>query len=149
MERVDVGGSPFDYSRLLATLWADGESFMVVEHDIELTARAYMEAVQCACMWATNPYRGAGPSFDKAVMLDRALGCTRFRAELLAGFPEAVNVANSLDDGGAVCPPGHWKRLDCRLLGVLRQAGHVPHVHSTVIHHHSYEYGCACGAETH
>ena len=139
---MNVGKDPFAYSRLMAELWADGESFLLVEHDTEVTDRALRQALHCACWWSTSPYRGPGGQ-----LLTRSLGFTRFRGQLLAAAPDAMTLANQIDDGGSVCPPGHWKRVDCRLLSVLTGPPHryAPHVHAEVPHHHWYDSACACG----
>lgn len=146
-ERVDVGGNNLAYSRLLAELWADGESFLIIEHDNEITAAALQEAISCDCPWGVNPYNGAGRSWEHSALIDKGLGCTRFSAILLANVPDAAMKANAINDGGSVCPPGHWKRLDARLYGVLRDAGYRQHLHSRILHHHWYQYGCACGKD--
>lgn len=147
VQRVDVGGDPLAYSRLLAELWASGDDFLVVEHDIQLTAEALRQAGECDCVWSTSPYRGAGTSWAAATLLTRSLGCTRFRGELTRRLPTVVAEANARNDMGSVCPPGHWKGLDARLYSVLRGEGLEPHLHAEVPHHHLYSYGCACGGD--
>lgn len=142
---MDVSGDPYAYSRLLARLWREGESFLVVEHDIEVSGRAVRQARHCPCLWGLSPYAGPGPSFEGAALLTVALGCTRFSAKLLAKEPDALDEANAIDDAGSAAPPGHWLRLDARLYSVLRQRGYMPHIHEAVAHHHQYAYGCACG----
>ena len=141
---MNVGGDPFAYGRLLAELWGAKESFLVVEHDTEVTEKALRQAMHCRCWWSTSPYSGPGRA-----RLDVSLGFTRFRRELLETAPDAVTLANQIDDGGPQCPPGHWKRVDCRLLSVLTGPPHrfAPHRHAEVPHHHWYDYGCACGEE--
>lgn len=139
-ERVFLGSDPIAYSRLLEELWAAREPFLIVEHDIEPTAEALRQALQCECWWSTSPYRGAGKA-----LIDQALGFTRFRSELMGVAPDVVARANRMDDGGPQCPPGHWQRLDARLVSVLRNDGYHPHHHVEVPHHHVYDYGCACG----
>lgn len=144
---MHVGRDPLAYSRLLAGLWEAGDAFLVVEHDVEPTAEAVTQAAVCSCPWSVSPYKGSGPSHAEAAMLTGSLGCTRFSAALLAEVPDAMQRANALNDGASVCPPGHWQRLDARLLHVLRDAGFWPHQHVPVLHHHVYAYGCACGED--
>jgi hypothetical protein len=147
VERVDVSRSDFAYSQLVEKVWSEGKSFLLIEHDIELTYTALKEAMECPCEWSTSPYKGSGTSFDMAGLNAHSLGFTRFREALIAAVPDAVSRANAIDDSGSICPPGHWKLFDGRLLSILRQEGHEPHVHSEVPHHHAYPYGCSCGGE--
>ncbi|MDE2096461.1 MAG: hypothetical protein KGL39_04385 [Patescibacteria group bacterium] len=145
--QVDVTGQPFGWSRYLQDLWKKGEGFLVVEHDIEATPEALRQAVECDCGWSISPYKGSGTSFEKAPVIATGLGFTRFRSEFLAQHKDAMERANVIDDMGSVCPPGHWKMLDARLYSVLRADGCTPCIHSHVVHHHRYDYGCACGKD--
>lgn len=142
-ERVAVEKT-FGYSQLLARLWAERQSFLNVEQDVELTLRAYRQALYCRCEWGVSPYRGSGTGQN---LFKRSLGCTRFRSSLLERLPMAVNDANSIDDEGSTTPPGHWKRLDGRLSHVLDKANVKPHLHDEVPHHHVYDGHCACGSD--
>lgn len=146
-ERVDVSASTEAYYRLVAELWHAGDDFLLIEHDIELTEAALAQALDCPCIWSTSPYRGPGTSYEGATVLTGSLGCTRFRAELIAAVPGALAEVGNVDDGGPAVPLRDWRRLDARLLGVLMAHGYAPHVHAEVIHHHPYPYGCACGRE--
>ena len=126
-----MSGSTTAYSRLVARVWGDRQSFLLVEHDIELTEEALRHALACGCSWSVNPYKGKNGLFT------RSLGCTRFRSSLLEAFPQAMSMANAMNDSG-ISPPGHWNRLDGRLDHVLRTAGYRPHLHTEVPHHHEY-----------
>lgn len=147
-----MSGSIFAYSQLMAELWRDGEPFLVWEHDIEPDAVALREALTCPCEWGVSPYRGpSATDWEHAAVLKSSLGFTRFSAEIIKALPDAVEQANQINDGGSVCPPGDWKRLDCRLYSILRGAGdemRTPHFHTEVKHHHFFaNYGCSCGGE--
>lgn len=145
-ERIWVGGSDYAYWQLLADLWAAGESFTIVEHDIEI-GRGTLPAFEgCGELWCTFPYNGPAFGDGSDPLLYGSLGCTRFSAVLLAAVPEMMQLVGSIADG---VPAGDWRRNDCLLLGHLRQAGFEPHVHwPAVAHHHMYPpYGCACGAD--
>ena len=146
----DVSGSIFAYSQLVEKLWAEKRSFLLVEHDVELSARALRQALYCSCEWSISRYRGPWDGVGEPPLLDKSLGCTRFRSSLMEAIPDAVVRANQIDDAGTVCPPGDWKRLDCRLYSILRGAGdslRSPHFHEEVVHHHLFDYGCSCGRE--
>ena len=144
-ERVPLGDRPDAYYRFLRELWEAGESFHVVEHDIEI--HAGVVDAECAEPWCVWPYRGPGRDAEGA-MLTRSLGCTRFHRDLLtahpdllAGFPvgHGVNFETS---------PRNWRRVDSELAPRLQGLGYKPHQHEPVLHHHVYnETGCACGSE--
>ena len=132
-ERVDVSGSPTAYYELLSRLWAEGEGFLVVEHDIELTAEALREAEECDCPWGISPYVhpvAGAPGVGRPIVATLSLGCTRFSTELLREHPDAWNDATT--------PPQwhshRWLGLDLRIAGVLMLAGVPPHGHSEVPH---------------
>lgn len=132
-ERVDVSGSPTSYYELLSRLWAEGEGFVVLEHDIQLTPEALREAEECPCSWGVAPYVhpvAAVVAGGGRTIANISLGCTRFSTELLRAHPDAWD-----DD---VTPPqwrSHaWGKLDSRIAGVLMLAGVAPHEHSPVPH---------------
>lgn len=139
-ERVDVSGSDSAYWQLVAALWATGESFLLVEHDIEPTPKALRQARHCACWWSVSPYRG--PNGD---LLEGSLGFTRFRAQLLRAEPDLPHRACGNRDGTV---ERNWRCLDTRLLGELWARGYRPHVHMpAVTQHHYYRGECTCGAD--
>lgn len=143
---MDVGRDPFAYARLLEQMWADGESFLIVEHDVQLTPRALRQALHCACWWSAAPYTGQGQTHRQASLIVQSLGCVRFRRQIIEAVPGAISRANSGQDAASsICPPGHWKCLDGRILSSLGIEGFKPHQHDEVPHHHRYDYGCACG----
>lgn len=128
-EREDLS-----YYELLCRLWRDGESFLIVEHDIEIHDRVVPVSAACSEWWCVWPYNGAGrPGTDR--MLYRALGCTKFHADLLAAHPRFMDEL----------PVRHWKRLDSEVNPGLTRLGLEPHVHAPpVTHHHVYDGVCAC-----
>lgn len=101
-----VGGSDIDYYALLASVWAAGESFCLVEHDVVVTPTALSELEACESDWCAfqTPYRaGAGG-------VHAGLGCVKFSAALLARVPDAMRDVARMSD--PVHPPMHWCRLD-------------------------------------
>ena len=65
------------------------------------------------------------------------LGCTRFRAELLAEHPSLMSEAAELDDDLMIA--GHWRRMDTRIYRKLEALGIRPCIHvPPVTHLHSY-----------
>ena len=134
-EAVNVSASDTSYTALLARLWAAGEPFTVVEHDIVPHPGALAELEACDWPWCSFAYRLGS-------IVHAGLGCTRFSASLLAAVPDAVERtwAESTD----VHPPGHWCSADDRLARVLRAEGHVQHVHAPPVTHLSPlpSHGC-------
>lgn len=131
-ERVDVSGAVDAYRLLLERLWADGEAFLIIEHDIEIHRWVVPELESCPEDWCLFPYGLVG-----GYLVEGSLGCTRFSAALIQAEPGLIGSLPTRD----------WRRLDCELLGKLRQVGREPHVHQPpVLHHHTYgAQGCACG----
>lgn len=130
-EFVELGRRTDAYWELLDGLWAAGDAFVVVEHDIEIHDQVLPEFEACPEPWCVFPYRGPGE-----VILDQSLGCTRFSAELLEREAGLFRSTADFSDG---LSPKDWRRIDSILLGFLRQAGYVPHIHGpNVTHHHPY-----------
>ena len=143
-----LGRDDYAYSRLLERLWRERETFLLIEHDVELTTEALQTAIDCDCLWSVAPYRGQGQTHKQSGLFVQSLGCVRFRSELMEAAPGAIAEANGARDAAwAICPPGHWKALDGRVMHALSMEGFAPHQHEEVPHHHVYDYGCACGGD--
>lgn len=141
VERVDVSREVGSYWQLLDRLWREGETFLVVEHDIEITPEVVEDAKACAERWCVWPY--VGPGGKPTDVLEASLGCTRFSAQLLAEHPEALSYEIAERDG--IVP---WRRLDVRVSDQLSRYHLAPHVHERhVLHHHVYKGRCVCGVE--
>lgn len=124
VEFAYVGDSLTAYWERLCRAWADAEDLIVVEHDIEVHGDVLPQLDACPNLWCTFPYLGR-----QRQELKQALGCTRFRSELMGTLPELIERF----DGH------HWQRLDCELATRLHWAGFEPCVHHpAVIHHHDY-----------
>ncbi len=146
-ERIDVSARVDSYHELMERLWREGETFLVIEHDNEPTARAIRQARFCSCWWSVSPYRGPGVTFASATNLIVGLGFTRFRKQLMAAEPDLMSEVGEINDGRSVGRQD-WRRLDARMYGALRRRGYRQHVHEPPVkHHHAYGYGCACGEE--
>ena len=110
-ETVDVGGSPTAYHELFIRLWADGDGFVVVEHDVVVPRGAIRSLERCREPWCGVPY----PSHNG--YLEGALGCTRFSTSLVRSVPEVPATVDQLASDGT--PRRYWGRLDTRLKQVL------------------------------
>lgn len=126
-ESVDVSSSDEAYYQLLAELWAAGETFAIVEHDIVVGPETLNQLADCYSDWCVAPY----PYF---VGLYPGLGCMKFGDTLLRRWPQALQEVGEMADG--THPRRHWCRLDAWLCDrflqshnenrcVHEQVGHV------------------------
>lgn len=144
-ERVDVSADPVSYYQLVRDLWHTADTFLLVEHDIEINDQALLQAEKCPCVWGTSPYNGPGGFGD---LLCKSLGFVRFRAELMIDEPDVMQIVGSVRDGGVEIPAGDYRRLDVRISQELINRGYEPHVHASAVqHHHVYRCDCVCGYE--
>ncbi len=112
---IYTGWDSHAYWGLLATLWAQGETFAVIEHDVVPPAGWYQDLAGCAQNWCAYPYKMEG-------IFEPALGCTRFGQDLIARYPAALS--------GIEERYRRWDGLDAVLLGYLHRAGEHEHVHT-------------------
>jgi len=138
-ELADVSSDDNAYHRLLCELWDTGETFCLVEHDIEIGSDTLQQFEACPEPWCTAPYLGRPYKSYPVPVLRVALGCTRFRAEFLktnAGVLEAMlpGPSNSLRN------PRHWRRCDSLLASALQRRGFRACEHEPFVkHHHDYQ----------
>jgi len=141
--------------RLMAELWTDRESFLIVKYnalpacaelsldlDVPKRLRDYFptrsaegcvvdELAACSQPWCLHPY----PDAYTAAVRPGHLCCTRFSAQLLARLPKAVeeSVEEALDDlpGQRYEERGrrHYLRVPDRLSARLRRYGVTEHIH--------------------
>lgn len=126
------------YFRLLEVAWAARETFAIVEHDIELRGGELAELDRCPELWCAHSYEVFAGDVATAYGGPYALGCVRFRAQLLEELPDALEVAGG-DNTHPVHPDRSYLVMDSTLTGYLRRAGYEAHLHTpAVIHHHQY-----------
>jgi hypothetical protein len=127
VEFRDVSGSDDAYWTLLRDLWAKGETFCIVEHDVVVRPDSLAELAACPSPWCAFEV----PYLDR---LYAGLACTRFSADLLARYPDALGTISELSDEDH--PPKHWCRLDSWLQGyVLHPGGETMCVHGPPLEH--------------
>ncbi len=129
VEYVNVSAHEESYADLMRDLWTAGESFTVIEHDMEIHAHVLSQFEACGELWCVFPYTGKPYKNYPIPVLRMALGCTRFHADLML---ENIGLIDDLD-------VLHWRRLDSQLATALLRRGYSPHEHEPhVIHHHDY-----------
>jgi hypothetical protein len=132
-EFADVGASDTAYSELVAKLWAAGESFLLLEHDVLPTPELLDEMWACESAWCAGfAWRYSGPVYPGETkpqypirQRETALFLSKFAADLLRRTPNVI--------GGVRV---RWPMLDLALLPTLRQSGAEPHLHGPVTHLH-------------
>lgn len=121
VELVDLSDDPVrGYPALLKRLWREGETFCLIEHDIEIGPSTLYDFRACSYGYCAAPYpwrTDVGP----------ALGCTRFRDSFIAKYPGA---AKAIGEVGA-------SQLDVVFMRhvLARDLGEQPHLHAPVVHH--------------
>jgi hypothetical protein len=125
-ECVNVSDSDESYFRLLSELWAAGESFTLVEHDVIVGPETLASFDDCPHLWCAAKYSYLKGSYW-------GLGCTRFRGPLLKQFPGIMD-----EVGEYKAPrhsPRHWCTLDQALTHTLSaHRVEFPHIHGEVEH---------------
>lgn len=123
-----VGDDDYAYGRCLERLWEGGRDFAVVEQDIVIRPDVVDAFTACPEPYCCFPY-------SWSTEVGPALGCTRFRSELLAAHPEAMREAVATPS--AYGQPGHWRQLDVYLMRRILRDRHrlQPHVHLPPVEH--------------
>ena len=127
---VNVGTDRLAYWRLLCQLWADGQDFILIEHDIVPTAEVFRQFRWCPSAWCTFGYYQHDAKGPTALLLTASLGCARFRPDLMVERPDLMVRAGQRDMGSG---PGHWARLDQAVAAEL--APLEPCVHEPPVGH--------------
>lgn len=112
------------YWRLLRELWWEGQSFIVVEHDILPWPGALQGLWECPEPWCAYPYY---LSHDPRPT--PALGCAKFGAALMADAPGMWDRLAEGRDFRCQGDPRHWWGLDGRIGLVLGEMGARSWIH--------------------
>lgn len=126
---VDVSSGPDAYFGAFYGWWARGESFAVIEHDVVCrpdVVEGFEDCPEPWCIHGYDPYC----HIECREAWRNALGCTRFRRELIEAVPDAV----------ASIPLERWDWHNlCDGLGDnLRAAGATHHWHDPPVLHTSW-----------
>jgi hypothetical protein len=137
-ERVYVGGGDREYWRLLLGLWNQQQSFVIVEHDVVLTADTLPSIARCPALWCACPY----PYIST---ISYGLACVKFRKELMVRFPmfiELVGQGNVRKHGQA-----HWCTLDQIISPVLWALGETRCQAHPLVGHPGHELSSSHGCK--
>lgn len=114
----DTLDSLYSYDRLFRKLWADGEPFIIVEHDILPWPGALQQMWLCDKPWCGFEYICFGE-------LRVQLGCVKFDPSRLGPvpLPEELTV---------------WQLLDWKIITTLASRGETGHLHEPAVSHLNY-----------
>ena len=138
----DVSADGDAYWRLLCDVWSDGESFLIVEHDVVCRPDVLEQVEACPEPWCTFGYEPiCHPECLEAWA--NMLGCTRFSADLIAAAPDAVSsIPPELRDWHNLCDHLAGDKVNGTPAplrpGSLRAAGFTHHWHTPPVTHHSW-----------
>lgn len=136
VDALEATGRSFDlaemtddesYWRLLRDLWAEGDDFAIVEHDVRVHSTVFDELEACPFYWCAYPNEYING-------INYGMSCVRFRGELLWQAPWVMELVGAISD--ELHPPRHWCRLDMWLQRVALPQAHVQlHRHPIVVGH--------------
>jgi hypothetical protein len=137
-EPRDVSASDGAYWALLAELWAAGEEFAVVEHDVVPSPSALASFEACGNDWCSCPYPYLAGTYA-------GLGCTRFRAAIMSRHPDLMDVVATMSNDAH--EPKFWCTLDGFMQIILRGRGERQCTAHPEAGHpsHSPAHGCVPG----
>lgn len=137
VQRVDVSRSDTAYAELIEQLWTDGDSFLMIEHDMVPTVAMVEQMAACPCPWAAQIYEIENHREVDGLGCTVGLGMTRFAWHLLTAEPDAATAAAEVVDG---LPVRSWRGVDRRLVAVLDGRHYTAHVHRPYVPH-LHDYG--------
>jgi hypothetical protein len=129
VEFVDVSSDEQALWRLWKEVWADCQDTVFVEHDIVIHEGVIPAFENCKDVWCTFAYPYAFGNNDPY----HGTGCVRFRAELMADFPDLWDIVGKMS--GPHHPPGHWCSLDGYSQVTLWAAEYHSHQHDPACKH--------------
>lgn len=115
-------GDTSSYPNLIAGYWQLARGFAIVEQDIVIRADVYETFTGCPEPYCAYPY-------PWLTHIGPALGCTRFRAEFLTEFPDAMRKVQARNVS--------WRQTDIVLMRhiLAGEYGQQPHVHLPPVEH--------------
>lgn len=127
---------PESYFYLMRDLWREGKTFCIIEQDIVVDPAHHLIGFDnCPEPWCAASYEVYQGDLAEAYGFPGGLGCTRFRAELIARFPEAIEECGKMDLH-PTHPPRSWAVMD----STLSQYLHGPHQLTPCRHYPNVEH---------
>ena len=128
-ELCDVSSDDYAYWRLVSDVWAAAQDTIFVEHDV-IVRRDVIEAFEsCPRDWCvfSYDYPLAAMGLAKDRRLFSPLGCSRFRASVMEGWPDACGSR----------PVRWWNTADRLGAGLLLRwkPAPRPHIHQPPVEH--------------
>ncbi len=131
VEAVEMRGEE-DYYWLLHRLWREGESFLLIEHDVVIHDQVVPTVATCGHAWCGYPYTVIG-------YFGTFLGCTHFGAQLMRWYPTLMDVVATRNLPGTRNDQENnkrfWAHLDVRMISALREAGYIQEQHYPPVQH--------------
>lgn len=124
VERVDVSGNPFGYLEHFQARWAQGRTFINMEHDTVPWPGALQDLLACERNWC---FFGYLPGIDFVATNAAPFGLVKFGASLIAAMPDVWE----LMERRFVNDPCAWSMCDIHFAEYARERGlFTPHQHS-------------------
>lgn len=137
---VDVSGDDHAYWRCLSDWWAQGETFLVIEHDVVCRPDVIDAFENCPEPWCAFPYDDMC-HWECMEAWANTLGCTRFDASLMRAVPDALSsIPEEQRDWHNLCDSIAGDKVGGMPAPLrphsLREAGFTHHWHFPAIYHH-------------
>ena len=113
-----VGRNEGAYHALLSRLWLEGETFMIIEHDVLPVPGIVEEMWNCNNSWCGAQYIIGGG------FMAHPLGFTKFDARMINAWPGLIDEL----------PAKSWRVLDGKIYEAAYKAHLSLHPHGKVIH---------------
>ena len=126
---LDVSDDNDAYWRALSYMWEEGQDFAVIEHDVICRPDVVEQFDNCPEPWCMFAYDNMCHEACKEAWAN-ALGCTRFRKEVIDAVPHALSAIPEKDRD--------WHNVCDGLGNHLREAGYTHHWHAPDVGHHPW-----------
>lgn len=139
---VDVSGGDTAYWEALRDIWAVGEDFAIIEHDVICRPDTGPEFDHCPELWCSFQYDPICHPECREAWANQ-LGCTRFRAEIMAKCPDALtSIPKDRRDWHNLCDEIAGDKIagvpSSLRTGSIRAAGFTHHWHEPGVKHHPW-----------
>jgi hypothetical protein len=130
---VWTGDGDDHYWQEIGKRWDGSDDLLIIEHDTEIHDQVVPQFLECPEPWCVFAYE-YGPKWP-GHLIDNALGCTKFSAELQDTYPtDRIAAEVSAMDG--MPPVPFWHSCDLYIRRTLTRGGLKPHQHRPLVTHH-------------